>query len=94
MVLPVKHVSDNGCDHALNNHDHLDSCEACDAEQVNTRTLNIIKNYNLTSLIMHSQCGMHAGHFNSLVGIAAIYKRVYFSIKFEANHACTLVKRG
>ena len=47
-------LSDNGCDHALNNHDHLDSCEACDAEQVNTRTLNIIKNYNLTSLIMHS----------------------------------------
>ena len=31
-------LSDNGCDHALNNHDHLDSCEACDAEQVNSNT--------------------------------------------------------
>ena len=63
----MKHVSDNGCDHALNNHDHLDSCEACDPEQVNTRTLNIIKNYNLTSLIMHAQCGMQVTSTHLLV---------------------------
>ena len=57
-------LSDNGCDHALNNHDHF---EACDAEQVNTRILNIIKNYNLTSLIMHSQCGMQVTSTHLLV---------------------------